>query len=100
MTYRHIQVEPISGALGAEVRGIDLRSAATAAIDEVRAALNRHLVVFLRGQSLSPDEHLAVTRRFGPIGKVPHASRLLAGYDDILEIRNKAAPRSSTAVIA
>ncbi len=90
MTYRHIEVEPISGALGAEVRGIDLRSAAADAFDEVRAALNRHLVVFFRGQTLSPEEQLDLTRRFGRIGKVPHASRLLAGYDDILETRNKA----------
>ncbi len=90
MTYRHIEVEPISGALGAEIRGIDLRSAAADAFDEVRAALNRHLVVFFRGQTLSPEAQLDLTRRFGRIGKVPHASRLLAGYDDILETRNKA----------
>jgi taurine dioxygenase len=90
VTYRHIDVAPIAGSLGAEVDGIDLRSMPDPALQEIRTALHRHLVVFFRGQSLTPDEQRTLTRRFGPIGKVPHASRLLAGYDDILEIRNKA----------
>ena len=61
-----LDIRPLSGALGAEILGIDLAhdlSDATAAA--LRAAWLEHCVVFFRGQTLSPEELLAVARRFG-----------------------------------
>ncbi len=90
MGYRHLETRPIAGALGAEILGIDLGTVNDAAFEEVRDALRRHEVVFFRDQHLSPDAHLSLSRRFGDLCDVPHASRRLDGYPDILEVVDKA----------
>jgi taurine dioxygenase len=60
------KVEPIAGALGAEIRGVDLAGELS---DDTVAAIRRawleHLVVFFRDQDLPPAQFLAFARRFG-----------------------------------
>jgi taurine dioxygenase len=63
--YRYIEVQRIAGALGAEIRGVDARAPGDEVIAEVRQALLDHLVIFLRGQQLAPQQLLAFARRFG-----------------------------------
>jgi taurine dioxygenase len=61
-----IRVEPLAGALGAIVDGIDLRVPLGAGRrDEIRDALMRHLVLFFRDQDLSEDEQLEFASNFG-----------------------------------
>ena len=61
-----LDVEPIGGRIGAEVRGIalskDTDESTTAAI---RAALVRHRVIFFRDQQLDDREHEALATRLG-----------------------------------
>jgi len=65
-TYRHIEVVPASGSLGAEIRGVDVAAAlAGSVIAEIRQALLDHLVIFFRDQKLAPREQLAFAGRFG-----------------------------------
>jgi taurine dioxygenase len=64
--YRQIEVRPIAGALGAEIRGVDI--AATLddeVVLEIRRALLDHLVIFFRDQALIPQQQLALALRFG-----------------------------------
>jgi taurine dioxygenase len=64
--YRHIEVRPIAGALGAELHGVDLaREPGDDVIAEIRQAWLDHLVVFFRGQELSPAQQLTFARRLG-----------------------------------
>src|ERR1700757_96528 len=64
--YRHIEVRPIAGALGAEIHGVDMASDLSAAqVGEVRQALLDHLVIFLREQNVSPQQQLAFAKKFG-----------------------------------
>jgi taurine dioxygenase len=64
--YRHIAVRPIAGALGAEIDGVDIaRDLEDEVVAEIRQALLDHLVVFFRGQRLTPQVQLAFARRFG-----------------------------------
>lgn len=64
--YRHIEVRPIAGALGAELHGIDMsRGLEDDVAGEVRQALLDHLVVFLRGQTVTPQQQVAFARKFG-----------------------------------
>jgi taurine dioxygenase len=64
--FRHIEVCPIAGALGAEVRGVDLaRPLHGDVVAEIRSALLEHLVIFFREQTLSPQAQLAFSARFG-----------------------------------
>jgi len=64
--YRHVEVRRIAGALGAEIRGVDAaRPLGDEVIGELRQALLDHLVIFLRGQQLAPQQLLAFAGRFG-----------------------------------
>ncbi|MGQ0523201.1 MAG: TauD/TfdA dioxygenase family protein, partial [Betaproteobacteria bacterium] len=64
--YRHIEVRPVSGALGAEVHGVNIAGAIDGEVlAEVRQAFLDHLVIFFRGQKLTPTAQLAFARRFG-----------------------------------
>ena len=46
----------LTGRIGAEVRGIELRHADEGQIDELRAAAVAHRVVFVRSQDLSAQD--------------------------------------------
>ena len=64
--YRHIEVRRIAGALGAEVSGVDVsRELLDEAVAEIRQAFLDNLVIFLRGQKLSPQGLVAFAERFG-----------------------------------
>jgi taurine dioxygenase len=65
-SYRHIEVRPIAGALGAEVGGVDVSGPVPAEVAaEIRQAWLDHLVIFLRDQQLTPDGLVAFARAFG-----------------------------------
>ena len=49
---RDVEITPISGALGATVRGLDLRHIGETELSRVRAAFLDHLVLFFLDQSL------------------------------------------------
>jgi taurine dioxygenase len=68
--FRHIEVRPIAGALGAEVRGVDAsRPIAAEVLAELRDAWLDHVVIFLRDQRLTPQALLDFARTFGePMG--------------------------------
>jgi taurine dioxygenase len=64
--YRHIEVRPIAGALGAEICGVDLsHELEDDVMREMRFAFLDHLVIFLRGQKITPHQQLAFAKRFG-----------------------------------
>lgn len=64
--YRHIEVRPIAGALGAEVHGVDIsRDLEADVVAEIRQAFLDHLVIFLRDQTITPHQQLAFAGKFG-----------------------------------
>ncbi|HXF66863.1 MAG TPA: TauD/TfdA family dioxygenase [Burkholderiales bacterium] len=75
--YRHIEVRPIAGALGAEIEGVDAaRALAPEVVAELRSAFLDYLVIFLRGQKLAPEQLLAFARRFGEPMEYPQLKGL------------------------
>ena len=58
-------VRPLTGALGAEIRGVDLTQLDDAQWDALYATWLEHLVLFFPDQSLDADAHVALGRRFG-----------------------------------
>ena len=63
-----IEVTPVAGALGAEVRGFDLSQPLTdEAFGHLYRAFLDHLVVFFPDQHLTPAQHVAFSARFGEI---------------------------------
>lgn len=72
-----IAVQPIAGALGAEIEGVDLSQPLTAALAAaLRAALLEHLVIFFRNQKLTPQQQLAFARSFGEPVEYPQLKGL------------------------
>jgi len=79
VTYSHISVQPISGALGAEINGVDLsQDLSDDVIAEIRQAWLEHLVVFFRDQTLTPAQQVALAKRFGEPVEYP----FVAGLED------------------
>jgi taurine dioxygenase len=63
-----IDIQPISGALGAEIGGVDLaEDVGDGVISEIRAALNAHGAIFFRDQHLTPAQLVAFSERFGEL---------------------------------
>jgi taurine dioxygenase len=71
-----LEITPLTPAIGAEVSGVDLGGPLDdATIAELRRALLDHLVIFLRGQDITDDQHLAFALRFGPLSVPPLATK-------------------------
>ena len=81
-----IAIHPVSGALGAEVSGVDL---AKHLDDDTVAVLRRawleHLVLLFRDQPLTPPQLLAFARRFGHTIEYPFVKGL-DEYPDIIPV--------------
>ncbi len=88
-----MHVEPVSGTLGAEVSGIDLRDELSpSCVAELRAAFNEHQVLFFRDQDLSATEQIAFGRRFGPLGTHPYVAANPA-HPEVIDIVTEADDR-------
>jgi alpha-ketoglutarate-dependent taurine dioxygenase len=88
--YRHIEVRPLTGVLGAEIFGVDLReSLAPAAWDEIRQAFADHQVILFPDQPVSHEQHLAFARNFGQVIRLPQLHNV-DGYPEVQIIRRLA----------
>ena len=95
MAYHNIEARQISGALGAEIHGIDLAEPLDdATFAEIRQALHDHLVIFFRDQTITPEQHLAFSRCFGEIEKHAYAKGL-PGHPEILPVIKEADDRAA-----
>lgn len=80
------QVIPSGGGVGAFVQGIDLaRDVSDNVAGALRQALGEHGVLFFRGQTLSPEQHMALARQFGPIN-VNRFFGHVDGYPEIARV--------------
>ena len=84
--YRHVRVDVFSGACGAVISGVDLAAELDDdVVAEIRRALLDHAVIFFREQSLTPDEQVAFSRRFGPYSPVPFVEAI-AGHPEVIAV--------------
>jgi taurine dioxygenase len=65
--FTRITVTPLTGALGAEVGGVDLAAVDDETFAEVHRAFLAHKVLFFREQPITIEEHIAFGRRFGDL---------------------------------
>jgi len=76
-TTNTLDIRPLSGALGAEILGVDLaHDIGDETIAAIRAAWLEHLVVFFRDQHLEPAQLLALAKRFGEPVEYPFVKGL------------------------
>lgn len=83
---RDWRVSRLAGALGAEIRGIDLSRVTSADVDLIRSLLLDHLVLFFPGQSISVDDHVAFGRHFGELEGHPHLENPFTEHPELFEL--------------
>ncbi len=87
-----MKITPLTGGLGAEILGADIRRAE--AFDAIREAFTAHSVIVLRDQDCAPEDHLAFARRFGPIN-VNRFFKPVDGHPEIATVLKEADQREA-----
>jgi taurine dioxygenase len=86
-----LNVRPVTGALGAEVTGVDLAELDDATFAAIHAAWLEHQVLFFRDQDLTPEQHKAFGGRFGELHVHPFIpSRRDEGHPEIVVLESDA----------
>ena len=80
----HLDIAPLSGTIGAEIRQIDLhQTLAPDTVTAIRQALLDYKVIFFPGQHLDAAEHKEFATHFG---EVTNAHPVVPGLDDHGEV--------------
>jgi taurine dioxygenase len=86
-----IEIIPTGKALGAEMRGIDLRDINADEFAAIHRAWLDHLVLLFRGQQLADQDLIAFSRRFGDLDWAPvqeTGRRFVEGLPEIYVVSN------------
>jgi taurine dioxygenase len=82
-----VEIRRISGALGAEISGVDLaKKIPDEIVTAIRSAFLEHLVVFFHGQKLTPPQFMAFASRLGEPIEYPFV-KPIAGFPKIIEVK-------------
>jgi len=88
--FRKIEATPLTGAAGCEIKGVDLSQPLPDDVfEEIMLAFEHFLVIMLRDQDLTPEQHKAFTRKFGEIIELPQAPTY-GEHQDMQEVRREA----------
>ncbi len=66
-----IGLRPLTPTVGAEVRGVNLAALQPGEFEAIREAFDRYAGLLFRDQTLSPDQLVAFSRRFGDLDHAP-----------------------------
>lgn len=93
--YQTVTVDRLTNVIGAEIGGVDLARVTEPQMREIERAFAENCVIFFRDQNITPEQHLAFGRRFGP----PHihpAAPHVEGYPELMIIvADKDSPRAN-----
>jgi len=62
-----MKVKLLSGALGAEISGIDLKDSSKENYEVINNLLLEHKVIFFRNQNITEEEHISLAQNWGPL---------------------------------
>lgn len=86
MAQATLKVRPITGAIGAEIYGVDLAGELGAdTVAALRRAWLQHCVIFFRAQPLPPAQFLIFAKRFGAIVEYPFIKGI-EGFPEIIPV--------------
>jgi len=91
VTSRAIEIVPTGKALGAEVKNVDLKRLDDATFATLLRAFHDHSVLLVRGQTLSDQDLIAFSRRFGELDWAPvqeNGRRFVEGLPEIYIVSN------------
>ena len=89
-SYRYIKVQPLTGVLGADILGVDLREQLSPEVwAEIRDAFEDHQVILFPNQTPTHEQHLAFAQGFGEVIQLPRLPSV-EGCPDVQMIRRLA----------
>ena len=88
-----LEVRPIAGSLGAEVIGLDF-SAVSAVADELRKALNEHLVLFMPGLNPTAEGLRDIAATFGPLEVHPYLDKVDPEIPEVIVLDTSTTPKA------
>ena len=62
-----MEIKLVSGALGAEVKGIDLKDSSLENWKKINNLLLEHKALFFRDQDITSEEQINLAKHFGPL---------------------------------
>ena len=77
-----MDIKLLSGALGAEISGVNLKDTSLKNFEIINNLLLEHKVIFFRNQKITPEEQLSLAKCFGPL----EAHAYVKGRDKYPEI--------------
>ena len=80
-----IETKLLSGALGAEIKGIDLTDISDENFQKINDLLLEHKVIFFRNQNISSEDQINLAKKFGPLEKHVYVKGL-KGHPEIIRI--------------
>ncbi|MFD6422870.1 TauD/TfdA dioxygenase family protein [Streptomyces sp. NPDC060198] len=84
-----LELVPITDGIGTEVRGIDVtRPLSDLDFDRIYQAWIDTTILLVRGQDMTPEQHIAFTRRFGEVFAYTRSQFNDAEYPEILILSN------------
>jgi alpha-ketoglutarate-dependent taurine dioxygenase len=92
--YRHIQALPLAAAMGAEIRGVDLRRVTSEQFSEIEGALFRHKMIYFCNQQIGHAEHHAFSSLFGSFAEDAYTDGM-PGFREVQPLIKEADDRSA-----
>lgn len=88
-----LAITPITGAIGAEISGINLKSMSKGEHEALEQAFLDHLVLCIRDQEMTPSELCDLTESLGGIGETPYLGGL-PDHPDVVPVIKEANEKS------
>ncbi len=79
-------VRRLAGAIGGEIRGVNLANVSAPEVEAIGQLLLEHLVLFFPDQHLSVDEHVAFGRHFGKLEGHPNLKNPFTPHSEMFEL--------------
>lgn len=96
-----IEIRPYDKPLGAEISGINLsKDLSGATFKEVYQAFIDYKVLIFREQDITPQNHLEISQRFGPLERLYAEDQRVEGFPDIAILSNEVVDGKHIGVVA
>ena len=84
-----LRIRALDAPFGAEIIGVDLSCAIDdSTVAEIEAAWHRHSILLFRNVEMTPAQHVAFTRRLGPLHIMEPLEFNLPGFPEVLVVSN------------
>src|SRR5262249_62084776 len=82
-----LKIRPLHDSFGAETVGVDIaRPLDDATMAEIEAVWHRHSILLFRNVEMTPAQHIAFTRRLGPLHIMEPPAFNLPRYPEVLVV--------------